>query len=79
MKLREAEVHSQGKKQAEICKQIGVCQQTYIRWRKECGGLSLDQAKRLKDLERENGQLKRVVADLSLDNLILKEVAQGKY
>ncbi len=67
MKLRDAEIlHSQGKKQAEICMQIQVSQQTYVRWRKEYGGVRLGQAKRLKELE--NSQLKKVIADLSIDN-----------
>lgn len=77
--LREAEVlESQGMTQAEAAKQIGVCEQTLIRWKKEYGGLRLDQAKRLKGLEKENARLKRLVADLSLDNSILKDVASGK-
>lgn len=73
-KLREAEVLiSQGKTVAEVCKAIGVTDQTYYRWKKEYGGMRTDQAKRLKELERENGRLRKVVADLSLDIEILKE------
>ena len=76
--LREAEVlESKGLTQAEAVKKIGVCEQTLIRWKKEYGGLRVNQAKRLKELERENARLKRLVADLSLDNPILKEEASG--
>lgn len=79
-KLREAEVlQANGLTMPEICKQIGVTDQTYYRWRKEYGGLRVDQAKRLKELEQENGRLKRVVADLTLDNAILKEVSRGNF
>ena len=78
VKLREAEVlESKGFTQAEAAKQIGVSEQTLIRWKKEYGGLRVDQAKRLKELEKENARLKRLVADLSLDNSILKDVASG--
>lgn len=78
-KLREAEVlSSQGKSVAEICRAIGVTDQTYYRWRKEYGGMGTEQAQRLKALERENAQLRKVVADLSLDNSILKEALRGK-
>ena len=77
-KLREAEVLlSQGSTVGEASKKIGVTEQTYYRWRKEYGGMRVDQAKRLKELEKENIQLKQLVADLSLDNAILKEVAKG--
>ena len=77
-KLREAEVLlSQGRTVAEASKRIGVTEQTYYRWRKEYGGMRVEQAKRLKELEKENSQLKQLVADLSLDNAILKEVAKG--
>jgi transposase-like protein len=62
-----------------VCKQIGVTEQTYYRWRSEYGGLRLDQAKRLKALETENARLKKLVADLSLDNAILKEAASGNF
>ena len=79
-KLREAEVAlSQGQTVGVVCKQIGVTQQTYYRWRKEYGGLRLDQAKRLKELEKENARLKKLVADQALDNAILREVAQGNF
>ena len=77
-KLREAEVLvAKGEGVPEICRQIGVTEQTYYRWRKEYGGLKMDQAKRLKELEQENGRLKKAVADLTLDNMILKEAARG--
>ena len=77
-KLREAEVLiSQGATIAEISRKIGVSDHTYYRWRKEYGGMKIDQAHRLKGLEQENSRLKRLVADLSLDNAILKEAARG--
>ena len=80
LKLREAEVaQSQGKTVVQVCKLIGVTDQTYCRWRKEYGGLRMDQAKRLKSLEKENARLKRLVADLSLDNQVLKEVSSGNF
>ena len=73
-KPREAEVLlSQGKTAGEACKRINVSEQTYYRWRKEYGGIETDQARKLKELEKENGRLKKLVADLSLDNAILKE------
>lgn len=79
-KLREAEVlQSQGTTQAQICKQLGVALETYLRWRREYGGMRVDQAKRYKDLEKENERLKRIVADLSLDNAMLKEVNKGNF
>ncbi len=79
-KLREAEVaQAQGKTVAQAVKQLGVSEQTFYRWRKEYGGMKVDQAKRLKELEKENGRLKRLVADLSLDNQILKEVTEGNF
>ena len=79
-KLREADVLlSQGKNIAQVCKLIGISDQTYYRWRKSYGGMKVDQARRLKDLEAENARLKRAVADLTVDKLILKEVAEGKY
>ena len=79
-KLREAEVLlAQGQKMGQVCKRIGVTEQTYYRWRKEYGGLRLDQAKRLKVLEKENVWLKKLVADLSLDNQILKEASSGNF
>lgn len=79
-KLRQAEVllHG-GKVMAEVCRELGISDATYYKWRKEYGGMKLDQAKRLKDLERENARLKRAVADLTLDKLILQDVAAGKY
>ena len=77
-KLREAEVlQSKGMSILEACRQLEIKEQTYYRWRKEYGGLRVDQAKRLKELEQENSRLKRVVADLTLDNSILKEFARG--
>jgi putative transposase len=77
-KLREAEVLlSQGNTVGIVCKKIGISDYTYYRWRKEYGGMRVDQAKRLKDLELENSRLKKLVADLSLDNSILKEAARG--
>ena len=63
----------------QVCRQIGVSEQTYYRWRKEYGGLRLNQAKRLKSLEKENARLKKLVADLSLDNQILKEASSGNF
>ena len=79
-KLRGADVLlSQGKTVSQACKQIGVSDQTYTRWRKSYGGMKVDQARRLKELEAENARLKRAVADLTVDKLILKEVAEGKY
>ncbi len=79
-KLREAEVLiGQGKTTLEACKQIGVSEQTYYKWRKEYGGLRLDQAKRFKELERENARLKKLVADQALDIAILKEAASGNF
>ena len=77
-KLREAEILlSQGSTVAEASRRLGVTEQTYYRWRREYGGMRVEQAKRLKELEKENARLKRLVADLSLDNAILKEVARG--
>ena len=79
-KLREAEVLlSQGNAIGVVCKKIGVSDYTYYRWRKEYGGMRVDQAKRLKDLEVENSRLKKLVADLSLDNAILKEASRGNF
>jgi len=79
-KLREAEVLlSQGATVAEASKKIGITEQTYYRWRKEYGGMRIEQAKRLKDLEKENSRLKKLVADLSLDNAILKEASRGNF
>jgi len=77
--LREAEVLvSQGQTVPAACKVIGVSEQTYYRWRKSYGGLKIDQAQRLRELEQENARLKRLVADLSLDNAIIKEALRGK-
>ena len=79
-KLREAEILlNQDATVGEACRQIGVTEQTYYRWRKEYGGMRIEQAKRLKDLERENTRLKKLVADVSLDNAIVKEVAEGNF
>jgi putative transposase len=76
--LREADVLlAQGRTVGEVCRRIGVSEQSYYRWRKEYGGLKLGQARRLKDLEAENARLKRAVAELTLDKLILKEAAEG--
>ena len=66
-----------GLRTPQVCKELGVSEQTYDRWRKEYGGVRLDQAKRLKALEQENMQLKKLVADQALDNMILKEVVSG--
>ena len=79
-KLRQADVElSQGRTLGEVCRSLGVTEQTYYRWRKEYGGLKMDQAKRLKELEKENGKLKRLVADLALDKQILKDIAEGNF
>ena len=79
-KIREADVlQSKGGSVGEACRQIGVSEQTYYNWRKEYGGLRVDQAKRFKQLEQENGRLKKLVADLSMDNAILKEAARGNF
>jgi putative transposase len=77
-KLREVEVElGRGKTVAEAVKKIGVTEQTYYRWKKRFGGLRMDQAKRLKELEKENARLKRLLADAELDKAILREVAEG--
>ena len=79
-KLREAEILlSQGNPVAVVTRKIGVSDVTYYHWRKEYGGLSVDQAKRMRELETENSRLKKLVADLSLDNSILKEAARGNW
>jgi putative transposase len=79
-KLREAEVElSQGRTTAAACKKLGVTEQTYYRWRKEYGGMKVDQAKRLKELERENARLKKLLAEAELDKAILKEAASGNF
>jgi transposase-like protein len=75
-KLREAEVElAKGRAMVEVVRKLGITEQTYYRWRKEYGGLRTDQARRFKEIERENARLKKLVADLSLDNAILKEAA----
>jgi putative transposase len=80
IKLREVEVLcGQGKTIAEAVRQIGVSEQTYYRWRKQYGGMDASDAKRLKELEKENARLKKLVAELSLDNAVLKDVASGKF
>ena len=79
-KLREVEVAlSKGQSAGQACKKIGVTEQTYYRWRKEYGGLRTDQAKRLKELEKENARLKKLVADVSLDNAILRAASSGNF
>ena len=79
-KLREADVLlSQGKSIAQACKQIGITDQTYYRWRREYGGMKTDQAKRLKELERENARLKRLLADAEIDKAILREAANPNF
>lgn len=78
-KLREAEVLiSQGQTIPNMCKAIGVTEQTYYRWRKAYGGMKIDQAQRLRELEQENARLKRLVADLALDKAIIQEALKGK-
>ena len=79
-KLRTAEIElAKGRGTSEGVRRLGIAEQTYSRWRKEYGGLRLDQAKRLKELEKENARLKKLVADQALDNAILKEVSSGKF
>ena len=79
-KLRQIEVLlAQGKSAALACKDAGVSQQSYYRWRKEYGGLEIDQAKRMKELERENQRLKRLVADLSVEKQVLQDIASGNF
>jgi putative transposase len=78
--LRTAEIEAQrGVSIEDFCRKIAVSPQTFHRWKKEFGGLRVDQAKRLKDLEQENSRLKKIVADLSIDNSILKEVSRGNF
>ena len=78
-RLREAEVKlAKGTAIAQVCKDLGITEQTYYRWRNEYGGLKLDQARRLKDLEKENARLKRLLAEAELDKAILKEATSGK-
>jgi transposase-like protein len=79
-KLRQAEVRAaEDKRVVEIVRELGITEQTYYRWRREYGGLKVTQAKRLKELERENARLKRAIADLTLDKLILKEAVKGNF
>lgn len=79
-KLREAEiVLAQGGTVLDACRRLGVTEQTYYRWRKEYGGLKVDQARRMKDLERENARLRQAVSELTLDKVILQEAARGNY
>ena len=79
-KLREAGVLlAQGQKTPEVCRKLGVTDQTYYRWRKEYGGLKVDQARRLKELQTENNRLKRLLAEAELDKAILKEAASGNF
>lgn len=80
IKMREIDVLvAQGRPVLEACKQAHVSKDTYYRWKKEFGSMQIDQVKKLKDLEKENARLKKVVAELALDNSILKEVAQGNF
>jgi len=79
-KLREAEiVLAQGGAVSDACRRLGVTEQTYYRWRKEYGGMKIDQARRMKELEKENQRLRRAVSDLTLDKLILQEAAKGNF
>ena len=78
--LREAEVGlSQGSTVGQVCRRLGISEQTYYRWRKQYGGMKVSQAKRMKELEHENGRLKKAVAELTLDKLILKEALEGNF
>ena len=80
MKLREMELFiNQDMDVVQACRQAGISDQSYYRWRKEYGGMKIDQAKRYKELEQENARLKRLVADLSLDNAMLKEIGKGNF
>ena len=79
-KLREAEVElAKGLTTGDVVRKLGITEQTYYRWRKEYGGLRMDPAKRLKELEKENSRLKRLLAEQALDNAILKEVSSGNF
>ena len=79
-KLRQAEVEiAKGMTIAEVCKKLGISEQSYYKWRRDYGGMRTDQAKRLKELERENARLKKLIADQALDNAILKEALSGNY
>ena len=78
--LRQIEVAiANGKSTSLACKEASITDQTYYRWRKEYGGLQVDQARRLKELEQENTKLKRIVANLSLEKLVLKDIAEGNF
>jgi putative transposase len=78
--LRQAEVElAQGKRIGEVCRSLAISEQSYYRWRSEYGGLKLDQARRMKGLEKENGRLKKAVAELTLDKQILKEALEGNF
>ncbi len=79
-KLREAEVGlAQGQSVGQVARKLGVSEQTYYRWRREYGGMRVDQAKRLKELERDNAQLRRLVTDQALDNSMLRELSRGNF
>lgn len=79
-KLREAEIElAKGQTTSEVCRKLGITDQTYYRWRKEYGGLRVDQAKRLRQVEQENARLKKIVADQAVDLSILKEVTKGNF
>ena len=79
-KLRQVEVLvGQEMARIDVIREVGITEQTYYRWRKEYGGLQVDQAKRMKDMEKENARLRRAVSDLTLDNQILQEVVRGKF
>ena len=79
-KLREAEVElSKGSKTPQVCRKLGISEQTYYRWRKQYGGMQVNQARRLKELERENARLKKLLAESMLDNAILKEASSGNF
>ena len=79
-KLREAEVAlAQGETTGQVCRTLGIVEQTYYRWRREYGGLKVEQAKRLRALEQENNRLRRAIADLTLDKLILQEAVRGNF
>ena len=78
--LREAEVLlSQGQKLGDVCRKLGISEQSYYRWRKMYGGLKMDQARQFKELERENARLRKAVSELTLDKMILNEALSGKY
>ena len=80
MKMREIELFiNKGMDVVQACREARISEQSYYRWRKEYGGMKVDQAKRYKELERENARLKKLVADLSLDNAMLKEISRGNF